>query len=126
MSRRRRRGGYGKGTVFRRNDRGTWSIAWRQDGQRRYEHGFETEADANKQLAMVLGDLATGRERSRSTTATLNTLADDWLTARQATHRSAYDNRNRWDNHLRTAVGTTRPNATERSRKDRQRRHKAA
>jgi integrase len=111
MGRRRRRGEYGKGTVFRRNDRGTWSVAWRQDGQRRYEHGFETEADARKQLAMVLGDLAAGRERARTTAVTLNTLADQWLIARKATHRSAYDDRNRWDNHLRTTLGTMRPNA---------------
>jgi integrase len=111
MGRRRRRGEYGKGTVFRRNDRGTWSVAWRQGGQRRYEHGFETEADARKQLAMVLGDLAAGRERVRTAAATLNTLADQWLVARRATHRSAYDDRNRWENHLRTTLGTLRPNA---------------
>jgi integrase len=111
MARRRRRGEYGKGTVFQRGDRGTWSIAWRQDGQRRYEHGFDTEADARKQLAVVLGDLAAGRERARPAAANLNVLADRWLKAREVTHRSAYDDRNRWDNHLRTTLGTKRPHA---------------
>ena len=76
-----------------------------------YEHGFETETDARKQLAMVLGDLAAGRERARTTAVTLNTLADQWLIARKATHRSAYDYCNCWDNHLRTTLGTLRPNA---------------
>jgi integrase len=110
MPRTKRRREWGRGTVFKRGDRGTWSISWRQDGARSYEHAFETEDAAKKRLAVILGDIAAGRKlKPKAGARTLNAYADPWLDARDGTHRSAYDDRNRWDNHLRDTLGRLKP-----------------
>ena len=113
MARRRRRGEYGKGTVFRADARDTWSIAWRENSVRRYEHSLPTEADARKRLAVVLGDIAAERATRAQLQGkrTLHDLAQKWLKDREATHRSAYDDANRWKNHLEKTLGRLKPNA---------------
>lgn len=110
MARKKRKGEYGRGTVFKRADRGTWSVAWRTEAGRQYEHGFADEDSARKRLAVVLGDIAADRKVPGRDRSTLNDHADPWLDARESTHRSAYDDRNRWDNHLRQTLGNRKPN----------------
>jgi len=105
----KRRREWGSGTAFRPKARETWSISWREDGVRRYEHGLADEPAARKRLAVVLGDLAAGRSQRAPSVQTLNEHAERWLEARASTHRSAYDDRNRWDNHLRRALGHLKP-----------------
>ena len=102
MAKKRRKGEYGKGTVYYREDRASWSISYRVDGKRKSESGFESEKDAKAALAVHLGDLASGAEKvgQLKTKGTLNTFAARWLTDRKLTHRSAYDDANRWANHF--------------------------
>ena len=113
MARRRRRGEYGKGAVFRADARDTWSIAWRENGVRRYEHSLPTEADARKRLAVVLGDMRPSAPHGPNCreNGPCTILAQKWLKDREATHRSAYDDANRWKNHLEKTLGRLKPNA---------------
>jgi len=112
MAKRRRKGEYGKGTVYYRADRGTWSISYRIDGKRVSESGFETEKDAKDALAMNLGDVAAGKKETETKLASdpLNVYAKTWLADRKATHRSAYDDANRWQNHFEKTLGRKKPN----------------
>jgi integrase len=112
MAKRRRRGEYGKGTVFKRAGRDTWSISWRENGQRKGEFGFTTEDAARKRLAVIQGEAAAGkRQRGPEVSQKLSELAETWLKAREADpdRTSAYDDRNRWTLHLESIVGHMRP-----------------
>jgi integrase len=111
MAKRRRRGEYGKGSVFKRKDRDTWSLQVREaDGVRRLESGFATEKAAHDRLAIILGDAAAGKTVPKGSTK-LATLAETWLKAREADpgRTSAYDDRKRWELHLLPIVGHMKP-----------------
>ena len=101
---------YGSGTVFRRTGRDTWSIEWRNDGQRLCEYNLPTEKAARDRLAIILGDQAAGKSAPRGG-QTLNDLAEPWLKEREASpqHRSAYDDRSRWELHVKDDVGRLKP-----------------
>jgi integrase len=105
---------YGTGTHFKRAGRDTWTIAWRENGVRRFEHGIAREDLAKKALARIQGEIAQGRvglAKDPKDAATLNAHAEKWLAGRKDTHRSAYDDANRWKNHLKPTIGHLKPNA---------------
>lgn len=105
---------YGTGTAFQRKDRDTWTIAWRENGVRRFIHGIADETLAKKALARIQGEIAQGRvglAPEPKDAASLNAHAERWLAKRKNTHRSAYDDQNRWDNHLKPKLGRLKPNA---------------
>jgi integrase len=105
---------YGSGSYFRREGRSTWTIAWRENGVRRFEHGIATEKLAKDGLARIMGEIASGRvglKKDPKDAATLNMHAEKWLASRKDTHRSAYDDANRWENHFAPCLGKLRPNA---------------
>jgi len=45
-------------------DCNTYSISWREDGERKYEHGFADEDAARKRLAIINGDEAAGKPKT--------------------------------------------------------------
>jgi integrase len=105
---------YGSGTYFRRAGRTTWTISWRENGVRRFEHGISTEKLAKDGLARIMGEIANGRvglKKDPKDAPTLNAHALKWLANRKATHRSAYDDANRWENHFEPKLGKLKPNA---------------
>ena len=109
MPRQKRRRAKGLGTVYRRGQ--MWSIAWVSNGAKLYEHGFPAEDTARRVLAVKIGDLAAGRggiKRPRAT-GPLTRLVDEWLEARKTTHRSANQDRLRWQKHLRPVIGRYAP-----------------
>jgi integrase len=80
---------------------------------RRFEHGIATEKLAKDGLARIMGEIASGRvglKKDPKDAATLNTHAEKWLASRKDTHRSAYDDANRWENHFAPRLGKLRPN----------------
>ena len=101
---------YGTGTAFKRKSRDTWSISWRDEGIRRYEHGLADEATARKRLAVILGDRAAGKATRAKGGETLNQHAARWLAERDSTHASAYDDHKRWELHIQDALGQLQPN----------------
>jgi integrase len=105
---------YGSGSYFKRNGRETWTIAWRESGVRRFKHGIGSETLAKKALARIHGEIAQGRlglPQDPRDAASLNAHAEKWLECRRDTHRSAYDDKNRWENHLKPTIGRLKPNA---------------
>jgi integrase len=107
--RKKRRRGKGLGSVYRRGQ--LWSIAWVSKGAKQYEHGYPDEDTARRVLAVKIGDLAAGRGGLAKPKASgpLADLVESWLERRRVTHRSASDDRLRWKNHLRPALGRFAP-----------------
>jgi integrase len=108
---RRTRRAYGSGTVYEKRP-GSWVVAWRENGRRRY-----SEALPSKDLAEAL---RAKMERDRHTVAAglplpagsfpaLGTLGDLWLERRRKTHRSHVDDTSRWKRHVRPHFGHLRP-----------------
>jgi integrase len=88
-----------------------WRIRWREKGRRR-SATFPDKETAEKVLKRIIGDLAAGRgglEVEKPAAPPLAKLAEDWLSRRQATHRAARDDRNRWAKHLKPLFGHLRP-----------------
>jgi integrase len=109
MPRKPKRRPRGQGTVMYRS--GSWWIRWREGGVRRAEK-FPSEDIARAVLARIVGDLAAGRgglEVKRAAPEPLSKLAEKWLARRHITHRSVYDDRGRWKNHLLEPLGRLAP-----------------
>jgi hypothetical protein len=51
---------YGTGTVYQKRKNATWSIAWREEGQRRSQHGFSGKREASRALAALLHGSTSG------------------------------------------------------------------
>lgn len=88
-----------------------WSIRWREAGRRRFESGYPSRLLAQQALDAKRVDAA--RERigippDAKRLPTLATLADEWLTRREETHRSWRSDRKRWTRHLAPAFGRLR------------------
>ena len=110
MARRSRRQ-YGFGTIYERSP-GRWRIRWREGGE--YHHGgpFSTRTEAERVLAKIISDIKAGDRQAHLRAADappLDQSAQDWLKRRIATHRSASDDRERWNNHLRCVFGKMKP-----------------
>lgn len=112
MARRRRKRAHGLGCVYERSP-GNWWIKWREGGRVRYAHGYESRELAERVRAKIVAHIAAGRAGlppDPTDTPTLAELAEHWLKRREATHRAAQDDRQRWRDHLKPFVGTCRPN----------------
>lgn len=113
MARRRRKRSYGSGQVVApRVPGGTWGIRWRDGARRRFRGGFTSEDMAQRVLAGLAGDAATGRAGLAPDprhVPTLAVLAGPWLDARDRTHRAAACDRGRWRKHLAPHFGHLRP-----------------
>jgi integrase len=91
---------------------GTWGIRWREGGQRRYQGGFATRELAERVLAGIAGDVATGRAglpRDPKGVPQLQVAAGPFLDARDLTHRAADTDRGRWRKHLAPWFGAKKP-----------------
>jgi len=111
MARRKAKRAFGRGSVYQRGG-GGWRIRWREGGRRRYASGFPTRELAEQVLSKVLADVAAGRAGlppDPKAVPTLAELAQDWLTRRRTTHRSARDDEGRWNLHLKPRLGHLRP-----------------
>jgi integrase len=109
MSRRRT---WGSGQVVSPSAPGAaWSIRWRESGWRRFESGYPSRLLAQQALDAKRVDAA--RERiglppDLKRLPRIATLADEWLTRRESTHRSWRSDRKRWSRHLAPAFGRLR------------------
>jgi integrase len=111
MSRRKRRRPSGMGCVYQRGPGNFW-IKWREGGQIRFAHGYETRELAQKVLSKIVAEIGAGRAglpQDPNDVPMLESLADDWLTRRELTHRAWSDDKNRWNRHLKKFFGTCRP-----------------
>jgi integrase len=107
--RRKRQRPHGFGTVRQRGAK--WEIRWRESGRQRSAQ-YPSQDTAERVLARIIGDQAAKRghvEPDPLSVPTLAELAKDWLARRDATHRSADDDRGRWENHLSARLGHLRP-----------------
>src|SRR5512146_3218519 len=110
MARRKRRG-HGFGNVWQRG-RGNWAVRWRENGRRCYKDGFDSRELAERVLAKIRGDLATGRAGLApdvKNTPTLATLADPFFKGRKLTHRAGAEDGYRWNKHLAPHIGHLKP-----------------
>jgi integrase len=90
---------------------GSWRVRWTQNGRRRTE-SYPDKDTAERVLSRILGDIAAGRgklEVEKPPAPLLSKLAEDWLERREATHRSADEDRWRWNKHLGPTFGHQRP-----------------
>ena len=111
MARRRRKRAHGLGCVYQRGPKNFW-IKWREGSQIRYAHGYGTRELAEEVLGTILANLTRGQvglKVDSKEAPTLGDLAIDWLDRRQETHRSAGDDKGRWNRHLRPWLGKLRP-----------------
>lgn len=109
--RKRRRKPYGQGCVYQRG-RGNWWIAWREKGRRYRQGGYASRAEAEKSLASITANVRAERDgvpRPPKEVPSLGELANAWLDRRDATHRSADEDRYRWDRHLEPWLGKLQP-----------------
>jgi integrase len=92
---------------------GGWEIRWRENGRQRSQIIHESRETASRVLAKHLGEVATRGRSSVGPAARsvpqLDELAKAWLERRTVTHRSANDDRRRWNRHLDPWLGKLRP-----------------
>jgi hypothetical protein len=109
MPRKPKRRTWGTGSICERD--GRWWIRWTEGGRRRAK-SFGSKELATGVLLKITSDIARGDAGLRPDYAeapNLEALAKPWLERRKATHRSAIDDRHRWNNHLCPAFGTMKP-----------------
>jgi len=119
MARRRRRRPHGGGQLVPPElPGGTWGIRSREAGHRRYRGGYATKELAERVLAGIAGDVATGRAglpRDPKGVPQLNVVAGPFLDARDLTHRAADTDRLRWTKHLAPWFGPKKPHEVDAS-----------
>jgi len=111
MARKRRKKPHNHGTVYQRGPGNFW-VAFRINGRRRYWRGFATFEDADKVRAKVAADLANGNagiHAERDPVPPLGDLFKKWHERREKTHRSAGEDKWRWDRHLAGWLKDLRP-----------------
>ena len=109
MARKPRRRGFGQGTIRKRGL--SWSIAWRENGRRRFDTAPD-EATAKRMLCKRLSDAALGKVGLQPDTKdapTVAELARAWLKRRERTHRAWRDDACRWRLHLEPFFGHCKP-----------------
>jgi integrase len=105
----------GLGQVFQSKGSPLWRIRWTENGVRRYRNGFTSRELAEQVLATIASNIAHGKagiEEEREHQP-LEKLAAGWLKRRKETHRSAEQDRYRWDKHLKPRVGHLLPEAVD-------------
>ena len=106
MPRRPRRRSHGQGSVWQRGPH-SFVVRWREDGVRRISPAYESFDLADKVRAKIVADIAAGRAGlPRAEVATLAALGDAVIARRELTHRAWEDDRGRWRNHLKPALGS--------------------
>jgi integrase len=116
MAGKRRRRGWGQGTVRKRGQ--SWSICWRENGRRHFSSAPD-EDTAKRMLSKILSDIALGQVGLRPSATggpTLGELADPWLARRRNTHRAWRDDSSRWKCHLSPFFGHLRPHEVDGAR----------
>ena len=109
MAGKRRRRGFGQGSIRKRGQ--SWSLTWRENGRRHFMSAPD-EDTAKRMLAKILSDLALGTVGLKPQPKhgpTLAELAEPWLKRREGTHRAWMDDRSRWKCHLEPVFGKCRP-----------------
>lgn len=112
MPRKKRQRAHGSGSVYQQKGRQTWSIKWREGGVTRYQHGLPSRELGEKALARIHGEIVqerVGLPPDLKHAETLNEHAERWLEARRRTHRAAYEDANRWENHFKPGIGRLKP-----------------
>ena len=118
MARRKRRRPDNMGSVYQRGPGNFW-IQWKENGRRRYAHGYETRDLAEKVLAKTVADIAAGRAGlppDQKGIPTLAVLAAPWLTRRELTNRDVKKDKLRWKNHLCPFFGLLKPGEIDRAK----------
>src|SRR5947209_302132 len=109
---RKRKARYGSGSILQRGK--TFSIKWRENGKQFMKGGFTSRELAEQALAVNLS----GQQRKRAglgvdmrKVPTLGELADTWIEQRlnDGLHRSARDDKNRWNAYWKEQVGHLKP-----------------
>jgi integrase len=99
----------GQGAIWEQG--GNHWIRWREKG-RRQTAKFPTRKQATEVLAQIVADVAAGRVGrpvKRSPAPPISKLASKWLERRDKTHRSAKEDRWRWNKHLEPWFGARAP-----------------
>lgn len=89
-----------------------WGIRWYDGTLRRFRGGFATRELAERVLAHMMGEQAVGRAGlppNPRAAPLLGDLAPDFLERREVTHRTAQDDRYRWNKHLKPHFAHLRP-----------------
>ncbi len=108
----------GSGQVLERH-RGRWEIRWWEGGKRCSRGGFHDRKTAQRVLTKVLGEVVqqrAGMPPDPRNFPPLSELAAAWLDRRDSSHRSADDDRCRWDKHLGPAFGGLRASEVDAAR----------
>lgn len=112
MARRRKRA-YGSGQVIPpKVVGGTWGVRVSGGKGRSFRSGFSSRELAERVLAHMAGEAALGRAGmpgDPSSAPLLGELAPGFIERRFITHRSAQDDKYRWDKHLQPHFGHLRP-----------------
>jgi len=111
MPRKARRRPHNTGTVYQRGPGNFW-VAFRINGRRRYWRGFGTFDQAERARAKLAADIAAGNVGlpvERAPVSALGDLFEAWYARRLKTHRSAKEDRWRWDRHLAPWLAKLKP-----------------
>ncbi|HVT07870.1 MAG TPA: tyrosine-type recombinase/integrase [Polyangia bacterium] len=87
-------------------------MAFRIGARRRYWRGYATFGEAEKARTKIASDIAAGKiglEVEKAPVPSLGELFEAWHKRRQKTHRSAKEDRWRWDRHLATWLKNLTP-----------------
>lgn len=99
----------GSGSVEQRGNK--WRIVWRE-GKRKRSKTFTEESNARAALRVIIGDVereGANLRVEKPPSPPLAKLAIDWLERRKVTHRSADDDRRRWNRYLKDTLGKYLP-----------------
>ncbi len=98
--------------MYQQKGRKTWSIKWREGGTLRWLHGLPSKEFGEKTLKRIGGEIVqerAGLPADPKDADSLNEHAAAWLAARSKSHRSAYEDSNRWTNHFQPGIGRLKP-----------------
>jgi len=99
------------GTVYQRGPGNFW-VAFRIGARRRYWRGYATFGEAERARTKIASDIAAGKiglEVEKDPVPSLGELFEGWHKRRQKTHRSAGEDKWRWDRHLAPWLKNLRP-----------------
>ena len=110
--RKKKQRAHGSGSVYQQKGRATWSIKWHENGVTKYHHGLPSKELGEKTLKRIHGEIVqerVGLPADPKDAESLNGHAERWLEGRRASHRSAYEDSNRWENHFEPGIGRLKP-----------------
>lgn len=112
MKRRRQKARYGSGSIIERGS--TFTIKWWENSRQRTKGGFKSRELAEMAMAVIIAGLdrrRAGVPIDPKTIPALGTLAENWIEQRMndGLHRSARDDKNRWNAYWKPYVAHLRP-----------------